>query len=128
MKKHTCKHKKLVAADDPSNDLWDAVFEGRKPKIYPKIGYVCQGCEKYFQMEIRNMKISRIDPIMVSMLNSAAGRQKLGKFLSKFPRKKPGRKITSEERAKGRSEDYWQLSAEERWAEDKDNGILDWEA
>jgi hypothetical protein len=51
----------------------------------------------------------------------------LGEFLSKLPRKKIRRKITTQERAKGRSEEYWQLNPEEQWAQDKKLGILDWE-
>lgn len=31
------------------------------------------------------------------------------------------------EREKGRSENYWRMSAEEQWAEDKRLGILDWD-
>ena len=40
---------------------------------------------------------------------------------------KPKRKLDDKERSKGRSENYWQMSAEEQWAEDKRLGILDWD-
>jgi len=35
--------------------------------------------------------------------------------------------ISPIERAKGKSEGYWQMSPSDQWAEDKRNGILDWE-
>jgi hypothetical protein len=66
MKRHSCKHKELLASDDPRTDLWAAAVEGRKPKVYPKIGYTCQGCEKMFQMEMRHMKIEGLNPIISS--------------------------------------------------------------
>lgn len=44
--------------------------------------------------------------------------------MSRVPRQ---RKITAKEKAKGRSEDYWQKSFEDQWAEDKRLGILDWD-
>ena len=37
------------------------------------------------------------------------------------------KKITDLERSKGRSEDYYQLSAEEQWEQDKHLGLLDWD-
>ena len=37
------------------------------------------------------------------------------------------RGISPIERAKGRSEGYWQMSPSDQWAEDKRNGILDWD-
>lgn len=37
------------------------------------------------------------------------------------------RKITSKEKAKGRSPDYWQLDPRDQWAEDRRLGILDWD-
>ena len=37
------------------------------------------------------------------------------------------RKISQKERDKGRSETYWQMDARDQWAEDKRNGILDWD-
>lgn len=37
------------------------------------------------------------------------------------------RKLTDKERAKGRSEGYWEMSSEDQWAEDKRLGILDWD-
>ena len=47
------------------------------------------------------------------------------KILKKhFP---PVRELNEKERAKGRSENYWGMSAEEQWAEDKRLGILDWD-
>jgi hypothetical protein len=70
------------------------------------------------------MKVEGINPIIG--FASAVGRQ-LGKSLRKHPKKKAGRRITDRERAKGRSENYWQLSPEEQWAQDKNLGILDWE-
>ena len=41
--------------------------------------------------------------------------------------KKPSRKLDDKERAKGRSEGYWDMSPENQWAEDKRLGILDWD-
>ena len=37
------------------------------------------------------------------------------------------RKINDLERRAGRSEDFYQLSAEEQWEQDKALGILDWD-
>lgn len=37
------------------------------------------------------------------------------------------RELTDKEKEKGRSEEYWELSAREQWAEDKELGILDWD-
>ena len=37
------------------------------------------------------------------------------------------RKLNKKEIAKGRSEGYWDMSAEDQWAEDKRLGILDWD-
>jgi hypothetical protein len=37
------------------------------------------------------------------------------------------RKITSKEKAIGRSESYWQIDPRDQWAEDKQLGILDWD-
>lgn len=37
------------------------------------------------------------------------------------------KKLTPQEKAKGRSSNYWQMSAEDQWAEDKRLGILDWD-
>jgi hypothetical protein len=37
------------------------------------------------------------------------------------------REISDRERELGRSEDYYNLSAEEQWAQDKGLGILDWD-
>jgi len=39
----------------------------------------------------------------------------------------PPRALTPQEKAKGRSEGYWEMSAEDQWAEDKRLGILDWD-
>lgn len=37
------------------------------------------------------------------------------------------RELTPQEKAKGRSAGYWEMSAEDQWAEDKRLGILDWD-
>lgn len=37
------------------------------------------------------------------------------------------RKLNAKEKAKGRSRDYWDMSPEDQWAEDKRLGILDWD-
>jgi len=37
------------------------------------------------------------------------------------------RKLNDKERDKGRSEDYWQMTSQEQWEEDKRLGILDWD-
>jgi hypothetical protein len=37
------------------------------------------------------------------------------------------RELDEKEKAKGRSSDYWEMSPEEQWAEDKRLGILDWD-
>jgi len=39
----------------------------------------------------------------------------------------PKRKLDEKERAQGRSEDYWEMSSESQWAEDKCLGLLDWD-
>lgn len=39
----------------------------------------------------------------------------------------PYRQLNPKERMKGRSENYWQMSSEAQWAEDKRLGILDWD-
>lgn len=39
----------------------------------------------------------------------------------------PVRRISELERSKGRSENFYSLSIEEQWAEDKRLGILDWD-
>ena len=39
----------------------------------------------------------------------------------------PYRQLDAKERLKGRSENYWQMSSESQWAEDKRLGILDWD-
>jgi hypothetical protein len=41
--------------------------------------------------------------------------------------KKKVRKINDLERSKGRSENYWQMSPQDQWDEDKRLGILDWD-
>lgn len=47
------------------------------------------------------------------------------KILTKhFP---PRRELDEKEKAKGRSEGYWEMSASDQWAEDKRLGILDWD-
>lgn len=40
---------------------------------------------------------------------------------------KPPQKLTPQEKAKGRSEGYYEMSPEDQWAEDKRLGILDWD-
>lgn len=40
---------------------------------------------------------------------------------------KSSRKINAKEKAKGRSENYYQLSEQEQWNEDERLGILDWD-
>jgi hypothetical protein len=35
--------------------------------------------------------------------------------------------LTPQEKAKGRSEGYWEMSADAQWTEDKRLGILDWD-
>ena len=47
--------------------------------------------------------------------------------MKKVKTKKVKRELTKEERAKGRSEDYWSLSESRRWDEDKRLGLLDWD-
>lgn len=42
-----------------------------------------------------------------------------------FTRRKPG--LTPQEKSKGRSENYWDMTPSEQWAEDKRLGILDWD-
>lgn len=37
------------------------------------------------------------------------------------------RELDEKEKAKGRSTDYWQLSNQDQWDEDKRLGILDWD-
>lgn len=37
------------------------------------------------------------------------------------------RKLNEKEIAKGRSSNYWQMSPEDQWAEDKSKGVLDWD-
>jgi hypothetical protein len=37
------------------------------------------------------------------------------------------RQITEKEKEKGRSENYWQLSARDQWEEDNRLGLLDWD-
>lgn len=39
----------------------------------------------------------------------------------------PYRKINAKEKSKGRSQNYYQQSAQEQWDEDKRLGILDWD-
>lgn len=38
-----------------------------------------------------------------------------------------GRELDEKERAKGRSEGYWDMDARAQWDEDKRLGILDWD-
>lgn len=45
----------------------------------------------------------------------------------KKPEKKPSRELDGKERAKGRSDGYWDMPSEAQWAEDKHLGILDWD-
>lgn len=50
------------------------------------------------------------------------GKQYLDKIRNEY-----SKQISDLERSKGRSEDYYQLSSEEQWMEDKKLGILDWD-
>lgn len=55
MKEHLCEKKELLPADDPSNDIWSAKIEGREPTKYPRKGFVCQGCEAVFEVNLKDM-------------------------------------------------------------------------
>jgi hypothetical protein len=46
---------------------------------------------------------------------------------SNKPKAKPSRELDEKEKAKGRSANYWDMSPEAQWAEDKRLGILDWD-
>lgn len=43
------------------------------------------------------------------------------------PQENNRRELDELEKAKGRSSNYWQMSGEEQWAEDRRLGILDWD-
>jgi hypothetical protein len=61
--------------------------------------------------------------------------QKSKKKRKSLPRKKSKslprviqtRELTQKEKEKGRSANYWQMTTQEQWAEDKRLGILDWD-
>lgn len=49
------------------------------------------------------------------------------KTINKDDDKPKKQELNEKERAKGRSEGYWEMSPEDQWAEDKRLGILDWD-
>ena len=56
MKDHQCEKKEFLSADDFSNDIWSAKVEGREPTKYPRKGFICQGCEAVFEVNLKNLK------------------------------------------------------------------------
>lgn len=56
-----------------------------------------------------------------------SGKWKIREWLFAFIEVGPARSISELERSKGRSENYYDLSSEQQWAEDKQLGILDWD-
>jgi hypothetical protein len=60
-------------------------------------------------------------------MNKNSNRQNNSKKRSYVNPAEKKRAISDLEREKGRSENYWQKSAEDQWAEDKRLGILDWD-
>ena len=54
--------------------------------------------------------------------------EKVKAYIKKLESSIPERRdLDEKEKAKGRSSTYWDMSAEEQWAEDKRLGILDWD-
>jgi hypothetical protein len=53
--------------------------------------------------------------------------QKSKKKSKSLPQVIQTRELTQKEKEKGRSANYWQMTTQEQWAEDKRLGILDWD-
>jgi hypothetical protein len=85
MRAHSCLNKNLIPADDPSNDIWSAKAEEREPLKYPSMGYLCQGCEEDFRIELRNCKSDdeEFEPVLKDILKSG-DRVKLRNYLNDF--------------------------------------------
>lgn len=66
-------------------------------------------------------------PIAERMLERSIALQQEVKITIQEKNFRPVRKITELERSKGRSENFYSLSNEDQWAQDKRLGLLDWD-
>lgn len=75
------------------------------------------------QMKVETIVVGSNNPMNFFWLGAHMGFRQL----NDIPLSKPFRRITELERCKGRSEEYYLLTPEQQWVEDKKLGILDWD-
>jgi len=75
----------------------------------------------------KEFQVHRIERREILIFRDGSGFSGVHKRFCTKVSKPQVRRITDLERGKGRSEGYWQMSAEDQWNEDKALGILDWD-